>query len=174
MLKIKISESSIGVPIALFLLELTIFFTAVLTTVYLNLSDVPEHDLGLLIWCARAAVFGGAMMTAMTVFKLYQGRPGERVAFAMMRLAASLTVGCVLLQLVYWLVPLFYLSLPALFVASLVSFFLLGTLRPVFLDSVTRRRGRRHDDRGILKRISGSFPTIPSLTSQNRITRRGL
>ncbi len=66
------------------------------------------------------------------------------------------------------------MGVPALIVAALVSFFLLGTLRPVFLDSVTRRRGRRHDDRGILQRISGTFPAIPSLTGQNRITRRGL
>lgn len=172
--KIKISESSVGVPIALFLLELTIFFTAVLTTVYLNLSAMPGGEHGLLLWIARAAVFSGAMMTAMTIFKLYQGRPGERVAFAMLRLAASLLVGCILLQGVYWFVPLFHLSVPALIVAALVSFFLLGTLRPVFLDSVTRRRGRRHDDRGMLKRISGTFPAIPSLTGQNRITRRGL
>jgi hypothetical protein len=171
---IKISESSVGVPIALFVLELTIFFTAVLTTVFLKLSDIPDNEHGILLWIARAAVFSGAMMTAMTIFKLYQGRPGERVAFAMLRLAGSLVVGCLLLQLVYWLVPLFYLSVPALVVAALVSFFLLGTLRPVFLDSVTRRRGRRHDDRGMLQRISGTFPAIPSLTGQNRITRRGL
>jgi len=171
---IKISESSVGVPIALFLLELTIFFTAVLTTVFLKLSDIPGSEHGILLWIARAAVFSGAMMTAMTMFKLYQGRPGERVAFAMLRLAGSLMAGCVLLQVVYWFVPLFYLSPLALVVAALVSFFLLGTLRPVFLDSVTRKRGRRHDDRGMLQRISGTFPTIPSLTGQNRITRRGL
>ncbi|MDH3716164.1 MAG: hypothetical protein OET44_20225, partial [Gammaproteobacteria bacterium] len=171
---IKISESSVGVPIALFILELTIFFTAVLSTVFLKFTEIPDSEHGMLLWIARSAVFGGAMMTAMTIFKLYQGRPGERVAFAMLRLAASLIVGCLLLQLVYWFVPLFYLSVPALVVASLVSFFLLGTLRPVFLDSVTRRRGRRHDDRGMLQRISGTFPAIPSLTGQNRITRRGL
>lgn len=172
--RIKISESSVSVPIALFILELTIFFTAVLTTVFLRLSEIPAGEHGTLLWIARAAVFSGAMMTAMTIFKLYQGRPGERVAFAMLRLAGSLVVGSLLLQVVYWLVPLFHMSVSALVVASLVSFFLLGTLRPVFLDSVTRRRGRRHDDRGMLQRISGTFPAIPSLTGQNRITRRGL
>lgn len=172
--KIKISNSSVGVPIALFMLELTIFFTAVLTTVLLGLSKIPANDYGMLLWVARAAVFSAAMMTAMTIFKLYQGRLGERVAFAMLRLAAALVVGCLMLQGIYWVVPMFYLSVPSLVVAALVSFFLLGTLRPVFLDSVTRRRGRRHNDRGMLQRISGTFPAIPSLTGQNRITRRGL
>jgi len=85
MLKVRISETSARVPAALFILELMVFFAAVLTTAYLDLFP-DGRPAGMWLWLLRALVFSLAIMICMAVLKLYQGRPRERMGVAMLRL----------------------------------------------------------------------------------------
>ncbi len=194
MLTFRISENSVRIPVALIALELTVFVAAVLATAYLELFPKAGEDAGLAVWLLRAGCFSAAMIFSMTVFKLYQGRPNERMGMAMLRLGVSFLLAVSLLQVVYLLIPLMRIEPAALATVSILSFFFLSTVRPVFLDSVTERRGRRRnayevapepeaepppEDENLsqaefLSRVSRNAGKPTSLTGQHRITRRGL
>ena len=186
MFKFRISATSSRIPLALFVLEITVFFAAILATAYLDLfQEIVQVDLS--VWLVRATVFSAAMIFSMLLFKLYQGRPNESIAMGVVRMGGSFALlvfaaGCA------WLAPTLRIELPSLAMAIVLAFFFLGTVRPVFLDSVTERRGGRRADRReegeglaegltdeeFLKRLSENPPKTTTLTGQHRITRRGL
>lgn len=192
MLTFRISETSGRIPVALFILELVVFHTAVMLAAHLGFFSRSEFaDTPLLLWLLRGSVFSGAMIVCMAVLKLYQGRPGERIGTALLRLAASFVLAAGVLQAIYLLVPGLQIEPAVLGVSMVLAFFFLGTTRPVFLDSVTERRERlRSDSRArqplgegeedgdmsreeFLARLARNQETT-SLTAQHRITRRGV
>lgn len=196
MFDLRISETSPRIPLALFVVELAVFFAAVLTTAYFGLFLPAGEQVNLVVWVLRAMVLSGAIMLSMALFKLYQGRPTERMGKALLRLAASFTLGGFVYYLLSLLVPLLHFAPLALIAIGVMSFFLMSTVRPVFLDSVTERRGRRRNNfetiseaareqaedapeehvsqEDFLDRVSRNASEPTTLTGQHRITRRGL
>lgn len=192
MLKFRISATSGRIPVALFALELGVFHVAVLAAAYLGFLRVGEvAEVGLAVWLLRASVFSGTMIVCMAAFKLYQGRPRERIGTALLRLAVSFALAAGILQLVYLLVPVLRIEPALLSVSIVLAFFLLGTTRPVFLDSVSERRARVRGHPRVQQPIVGDeedseMPReqflaslarneqATSLTAQHRITRRGV
>lgn len=191
MLKFKISETSGRIPVALLALELGVSHAAVWLAAYLVVWNGDGADpAGLVLWWLRASLFAVALMVCMAAFKLYQGRPRERTGTALLRLAGSFALAAALLQLLYLLLPVLRIAPGVLLVALGLAFFFLGTMRPVFLDSVAERRARhaaasrqpppqssaeaedmsREEFHARLARNAKHT----SLTAQHRITRRGL
>jgi hypothetical protein len=132
------------------------------------------------------------MIVCMAAFRLYQGRPRERIGTALLRLAVSFALAAGILRLVYLLVPILRIEPALLGVSMVLAFFLLGTMRPVFLDSVTERRARMRgyprvqkpivnddDEDGEMSRADflaslARNEQANTLTAQHRITRRGV
>lgn len=190
MLNFRISATSGRIPVALLVLELGVFHAAVLLAAYLSTLQLDAAGAASpALWWLRASLFSGALMMCMAVFKLYQGRPRERTGTALLRLAGSFALAGSLLQLLYLLLPVLRIEPAVLLVALVLAFFFLGTMRPVFLDSVSERRARSAvRDRALSTGNDAGDDMSPeefhaslarndehaSLTAQHRITRRGL
>ena len=181
MLFSSISKHSARIPIVLIVGEFTAAAVSLLLICYwlLAIKGGVEPQSKQLIF--SALVFATLVVTSMWVFRLYEGRPEERLLWSMLRLLVSLTISVVIfLFLGDWF---YVLDLPASvkLISGVLTFFLIGTARPIFLDSISLRRLKRRRRRygfSVGYKASDNIDTAglggTSLTGQHRNNRRDL
>ena len=168
---LKISKRSVRIPLLLLVSEMAIFVAAVLIAAFLGFGDggLDPTSPWLLV---QALLFSLVMILCMMVMGLYRGRPKEGVTLGFLRLGVALIMGVVLLQGVFYVLPGLRVAISSLVLATVLAFFFLGTIRPVFFDTVMMRRGRRHPDEkqptGQEKAV-GTGP-VPSNTGEQSLT----
>lgn len=142
---LRISRKSVRIPVLLLLSETAIFVAAVLIAAFLGFGDggLDPASPWLIV---QALLFTAVMMVCMLVMGLYRGRPKEGVTLGFLRLGLALILGVVLLQGVFQVLPGLRVAVSSLVLASVLAFFFLGTIRPIFFDTVRTRRGRRQPE----------------------------
>jgi sugar transferase (PEP-CTERM system associated) len=104
-------------------------------------SSAVEDYIGPLF--GRALVFAAVMISSMVAFGLYQARLREGMAGVMLRTAVSFIFGGMILAVLFYLFPILFLGRGASALAGILSFFVIGTIRPVFFDSVDEQLLKR-------------------------------
>lgn len=177
---LRISKRSARIPLLLLLSEAAIFIAAVLIAAFLGFSD-SELQVGSGWLLLQALVFAAIMMACMLLMGLYRGRPNEGVLMGFARLGASFIIGVVALNGLFVLAPDLRIGMSSLVLATVLAFFFLGTIRPVFFDTILAHRGRRRSDLpGEAEQVQptgetgGPPPADQSLTGQHRISGRWL
>ncbi len=124
-------------------IEALILAGSVYAAAWLRFPDSEEmvRSLGA-IW-PKALVYMVVMLLAMTAVGLYQKHQRERMAGVVLRLLVALVSGSVVLVLIFYLFPGLYLGRGVFALAGLISFFVIGTVRPVFYQSADESAFKR-------------------------------
>lgn len=145
MITMRVSGMTIRAPFVLFwLLELAICMLAVLIAVMVRfvgdtalISDQFDSP-----WLSTLA-FGGIMTISLVCFGLYQSHFRGGALGVLLRIALGFAAGGVALALFYYLVPSAYLGRGVTGIAMGISFFVIGTLRPLYLPIVEQKNLKR-------------------------------
>lgn len=84
----------------------------------------------------RALLFTIVMMLSMVALGLYQARLREGMLGVLLRTVASFMLGGMILSLLFYILPFVYLGRGALVLATVLAFFIIGTIRPIFFQTV--------------------------------------
>ena len=125
-------------------------------------TQLIDESIGPLL--PRALVFAATINLAMIAMGLYQARLREGMSGIMLRTAVSFLVGGMGLALLFYIIPSLFTGRGTLALAGLLSFFVIGTLRPIFFDTL--------DETALKQRvlIYGSGETAASI--MRRLRRR--
>jgi hypothetical protein len=114
------------------LVEFVVFLAAVFVAAWIRFYQDPEQ-LTLLepIW-PRAVLFASVMLLAIASMGVYQSYPREGQSGVMLRTGVSYCIGSVVLTLIFYLFPSMFLGRGVVFIAALLSFVVIFTLRIFF------------------------------------------
>lgn len=147
------------------LIEFGICVSAVFVAVYARFNGmVMESDGGIDSPLISSILFGLVMTLSMMAMGLYQSsfRGGSLGVF--LRTLIGFLAGAGLLALIFYIIPSLYLGRGVLAIATVLAFFMVGTVRPLFLYYV---------DKDIIKVRVGVIGTGHRAASiENRLRRR--
>lgn len=145
MISVRVSGMTIRAPFVLFwLLEFLICMLAVIMAVTVRFvgdaATISEQfDSPLL----STTAFGAIMTFSLVSFGLYQSHFRGGALGVLLRIALGFVAGGVALALFYYIVPSAYLGRGVTAIAMTISFFVIGTLRPLYLPIVERKNLKR-------------------------------
>ncbi len=125
--------------ILLALIELVVCVFAVYIAVYARFDRLQiESHAGIDSVSISALLFGLVMTAAMMAMGLYQSsfRGGSLGVF--LRALIGFVVGSIVLAIVFYLVPSLYLGRGVLAIATVLAFFIVGAIRPIYLHYIDR------------------------------------
>jgi len=117
--------------------EAGIFMLSVYAGAYLRFFGVAHavrESIGPLL--PRALAYAAIMLLSMLALGLYQPRMRESSPAVLLRLGAAFALGGIAMTLLFYLIPTLYLGRGALALAGIMAFFVVGTVRPVFMHTV--------------------------------------
>ncbi len=135
---VKVFQSYLKTPfIFLLLIETLVFFGSVYAASYLRFFNEPQllEDILDGLW-VQAAIIATVTPMAMLATGLYQGRIREGMAGIILRLIISFIGSGIVIALIFYLLPGLVLGRGVVAIAILLSFFVSGTLRAVFFETV--------------------------------------
>lgn len=138
MARVRVFKSYLKTPFLILLaLEVCIVFFTVYSATYLRFINSPNEFFSLVqdIWY-RAAILAVITPISMLATGLYQGHIREGMSGILLRLMLSLMASGVMTTLLFYVIPEFHLGRGIMTIALLQSFFIIGTLRAVFLELV--------------------------------------
>ncbi len=121
------------------LIEFVICVLAVFIAVYARFDGLQlESEGGIDSPVISSAMFGLVMTSSMMAMGLYQSsfRGGSQGVF--LRTLIGFLVGAVILALIFYIVPSLYLGRGVLAISTVLAFFMVGTVRPVFFYYVDK------------------------------------
>ena len=138
MARVRVFKSYLKTPFLILLsIEVCVVFFSVYSAAYLRFINSPDEFFSLAerLWVGSALL---AVVTpvAMLATGLYQGNIREGMSGILLRLFISLLASWVLVTLFFYLVPESDPGRGIMMIAQLQSFFIIGTLRAVFLELV--------------------------------------
>ncbi|MDQ7015529.1 MAG: TIGR03013 family PEP-CTERM/XrtA system glycosyltransferase [Gammaproteobacteria bacterium] len=168
---IRVFKHYVRVPFLLLAgVEALIFMTSVYAAAHLRfLGDIGEIQQSIGPLFPRAVIFMAVMMVSMIAMGLYQARLREGLPGILLRTSVSFLVGGSILSLLFYLIPGLYIGRGALALAGVISFFVVGTLRPIFFHSVDERLLKRK----VLILGAGERASIIDARMRRRSDRRG-
>lgn len=125
--------------IILAMIEFFVCFFAVYVAIYIRFNSLQmESDPGLDSPTVSALMFAVVMTASMLAMGLYQSsfRGGSLGSF--LRALIGFAVGFVVLVLIFYLIPYFYLGRGVLLISTVLAFFMVGTIRPIYLHYIDR------------------------------------
>lgn len=138
MATIRVFKHYLRVPFVLLgMFEVAVLLASVYVAAYIRFesnAELIDHSIGPLL--PRALVFAATMNLAMIAMGLYQARLREGMAGVMLRTAVSFLVGGIGLALLFYIFPSLFIGRGTLALAGILSFFVIGTLRPIFFDTI--------------------------------------
>ena len=138
MASVRVFKSYLKTPFLILLaIEVVVIFFSVYSAAYLRFVNSPNEFYSVLddLWIS-AALFAIITPIAMLATGLYQGNIREGMSGILIRLVISLLASWVLLSLFFYIFPKLYSGRGILMIAMVQSFFIIGTLRAVFLELV--------------------------------------
>ncbi len=138
MATVRVFKSYLKTPFLILLaLEVCIIFFSVYLAAYIRYINNPSFFFEIVedIW-SRAAILAIITPVSMLATGLYQGNIREGMSGIFLRLLISLGASGVLISILFYLVPELYLGRGVIIISLLQSFFIIGTLRAVFLELV--------------------------------------
>ena len=123
--------------LVLLVIEVCILFGSVYCAAYLWFYAQPEKLSEIIdeLW-AGASVVAIVTPIAMLATGLYQGQIREGLAGNLLRIAISFVGASILVVLIFYINPSSFLDRGVIGLTYVLSFFVIGTLRAIFLDSV--------------------------------------
>ncbi len=121
------------------LLEFTVCVFAVFIAVFARFDGLQlESNVGIDSPIISAAMFGLVMTLSMMAMGLYQSsfRGGSLGVF--LRTLIGFIVGVVVLALIFYVIPSLYLGRGVFAIAAILAFFMVGTVRPIYLYFVDK------------------------------------
>jgi len=138
MASVRVFKSYLKTPFLILLaLEVCIVFFSVYLAAYIRYINDPSGFFAIVedIW-SRAAILAVITPIAMLATGLYQGNIREGMSGMFLRLVISLGASGVFITILFYLFPDLYLGRSIVLISLLQSFFIVGTLRAVFLELV--------------------------------------
>jgi len=163
---IRVFKHYLRVPFLLLgTFEVAVLIASVYVAAYIRFETNTQligESIGPLL--PRALVFAATINLAMIAMGLYQARLREGMSGIMLRTAVSFLVGGMGLALLFYIIPSLFTGRGTLALAGILSFFVIGTLRPIFFDTL--------DETALKQRvlIYGSGETAASI--MRRLRRR--
>ena len=122
------------IPTEYFLLGVIEFF-ALIASYYIGVDlrfslDVLDQSIGNYLW--HALVFAVVMQMSLIAFGAYQRQPEQLASMLAARIGASMMLGMLLLSLIFYLAPMFFLGRGAFALAVFVSFIVIMMVRLIF------------------------------------------
>ncbi len=142
MITMRVSGMTIRAPFVLFwALEFAICMVSVLIAVSVRFISSPELIAAEFDspWLSTMA-FGAIMTISLVCFGLYQSHFRGGAMGVLLRIALGFAAGGVALALFYYVVPAAYLGRGVTGIAMVISFFVIGTLRPLYLPIVEQKK----------------------------------
>jgi len=125
--------------LALALIEFLVCALAVFVAVYVRFDGLELVSLeGSDDPLVSALMFGVVMTASMTAMGLYQSSFRGGSLGVLLRILIGFLVGIFVLALVYYFFPSLYLGRGVLMIAMVLAFFILGTVRPLFVYYVDK------------------------------------
>lgn len=118
--------------ILLGVIELIALMVSFYIGVALRFDSMRWHEI-VGIHSSGAVVFAVVMLTTLVAFGVYQRQSQQMLSELAVRISSSLVMGLVLLSLVYYIVPQFFLGRGALALAVFVSFVNIMAIRILFM-----------------------------------------
>lgn len=134
----KVFKSYLKTPFLILLaIEVCLLFVAVYIAAYLRYLNSASGfaDIAETLW-QQAATLAIVTPIVMLATGLYQGRIREGMAGILLRLLISMIASGVLVALLFYLFPALSVGRGIMVLASVLSFFMLGTMRALFLELV--------------------------------------
>jgi sugar transferase (PEP-CTERM system associated) len=138
MATVRVFKSYLKTPFLILLaLEVCIIFFSVYLAAYIRYINNPSVFFEIVedIW-SRAAILAIITPVSMLATGLYQGNIREGMSGIFLRLLISLGASGVLISILFYLIPELYLGRGVIIISLLQSFFIIGTLRAMFLELV--------------------------------------
>jgi sugar transferase (PEP-CTERM system associated) len=138
MASVRVFKSYLKTPFLILLaIEVVVIFFSVYSAAYLRFVNSPNTFYSVVddLWIS-AALLAIVTPIAMLATGLYQGNIREGMSGILIRLVISLLAAWVLLSLFFYIFPELYSGRGILLIAMVQSFFIIGTLRAVFLELV--------------------------------------
>lgn len=138
MSSVKVFRSYLKTPfLVLLAIEICIIFASVYSAAYLRFFNEPSYMSSLFpqLW-SRAAILAVLAPLSMLATGLYQGQIREGMPGILLRLLISLLASGILITLLFYTLPGLFLGRGVMALALLQSFFVIGTIRAVFLELV--------------------------------------
>jgi sugar transferase (PEP-CTERM system associated) len=140
MARVRVFKSYLKTPfIILLALEFSLALTSLFSATWLRFINNPEDARQILdrVWF-DAPPFAVICSLSMLATGLYQGQIREGMAGIILRLLISLIAVGLLLSLLFYLFPDFYLGRAILLLALMQCFFVFGTIRALFFELVDK------------------------------------
>jgi sugar transferase (PEP-CTERM system associated) len=119
------------------LVEFIVCFLSLYAAVFLRFSgEVSASDTGLASPVVLATLYAAVMTTAMIAMGLYQSQSRVGASSTVLRLALSFVFGGAFLILLFYVFPSLYIGRGVMIVGSIIAFFVMGTLRPLFFGAL--------------------------------------
>ena len=138
MASVRVFKSYLKTPFLILLsIEVIVIFFSVYSAAYLRFLNAPNQFYAIAdnLWIT-AALLAVITPIAMLATGLYQGNIREGMSGILIRLGISLLAAWVLISLFFYVFPALYSGRLILIIALAQSFFIIGTLRAVFLELV--------------------------------------
>lgn len=135
---LKIFKSYVKTPfLILLVVEVLVYFSAVFAAAYLRLYSEPNLMAELVgeLW-KQATIVAIVTPTAMFATGLYLGQIREGMAGVLLRMGISTAVSALVVSLIFYLIPSLILGRGILAIAYVLAFFVVGTIRATFLETV--------------------------------------
>lgn len=135
---IRIFNHYVRLPFLLLgLVEFFVCFFSLYAAVFLRFSGhVNADETGIAHPVALATLYAAVMTTSMIAMGLYQAQSRVGASSTILRLLLSFVFGGAFLILVFYTFPSLYIGRGVMVVASIIAFFIMGTLRPVFFSAL--------------------------------------
>lgn len=138
MARVRVFKSYLKTPFLILLaLEVCIIFLSVYSAVYLRFINSIENTSAQIedLWL-KAAILAVITPITMLATGLYQGHIREGMSGILLRLFISLIASGVLTSILFYIVPELHIGRGILAISLLQSFFIIGTLRAIFIELV--------------------------------------
>jgi len=135
---VRVFRSYLKTPfLILLVIEVAVFFVSIYAAAWLRFINVPAafHEILDRLW-VNAGMLATVAPIAMLATGLYQGNIREGISGILLRLGISLFAAGVFVSLLIYLLPEYYLGRGILAYALFGSFFVIGTLRALFIELV--------------------------------------
>ncbi|HSO20998.1 MAG TPA: hypothetical protein VLT88_16145, partial [Desulfosarcina sp.] len=138
MATIRVFNHYLRIPfVMLGLIEFFVLAGSIYGAAYIRYYNATEDMSGFLVdMLPRALFFAITVVFCMTAMGLYQARLREGMSGVMLRTVVSFLLGGAVMSVGFYAFPDLFLGRGVLVLAALLSFFVIGTIRPIFFDSV--------------------------------------
>ncbi len=138
MARVRVFKSYLKTPfLILLVIEVCVVFFAVYSAAYLRyINSIEDFYIRVEVLWMLAAALAVITPISMLATGLYQGNIREGMSGILLRLLISLLASWVLVTLFFYLVPNIDFGRGIMAIAQLQSFFVIGTLRAIFLELV--------------------------------------